>query len=81
MLILILFHVFIANSVIPKISGLIKARKTDSKGAGAEGEVSEAASEVVLVNAIFAQTGGYRTEAVMSNVKKSSVSTWVSKTI
>jgi len=75
MLILIFFHVFIANTVIPKISSLIKARKRDSRGADAEEVGSEAAPEVVLVNGIFGQTSSYRTEGVLSNVKKASIST------
>lgn len=79
MLILVLFHTFMTNEVIPRISSLLKARKVREGSSISSGEGSEDSSAVALANNALALTANYSTPIVENSVKKSSISTWVNK--
>jgi len=79
MLILVLFHTFMTDTVIPRISSLIKARKASVTGVEASEVIAEDSSAVSLANATLALTANYSAGVVETSVKKSSISTWVNK--
>jgi hypothetical protein len=75
MLILVLFHTFMTDTVIPRISSLIKARKASVTGVEASEVIAEVSSAVYLANNILALTANYCEGVVETSVKKSSIST------
>jgi hypothetical protein len=75
MLILVLFHTFMTNEVIPRISSLLKARKVREGSSISSGEGSEDSSAVALANNALALTANYSTPIVENSVKKSSINT------
>jgi len=79
MLILVLFHTFMTDTVIPRISSLFKARKVRETGVWSSTAIVEDSSAVALVNNALALTATYSTPIVENNVKKSSINTWVNK--
>jgi len=79
MLILVLFHTFMTDTVIPRISSLIKARKATSGGVSSSSVILEDVSAVALANNTLALTANYSSGVVERSVKKSSISTWVNK--
>lgn len=79
MLILVLFHTFMTNTVIPRISSLIKARKVRDISGDSSSNNEEDSSAVVLANNVLALTSNYSSGIVENSVKKSSINTWVNK--
>jgi len=80
MLILVLFHTFMTDTVIPRISSLIKARKVSVTGVEASEVIIEDSSAVALANNALALTANYSRPNVVRNVKKSSINKWINKT-
>jgi hypothetical protein len=75
MLILVLFHTFMTNEVIPRISSLLKARKVREGSSISSREGSEDSSAVALVKGTLALTANYSVGVSERSVKKSSIST------
>ena len=79
MLILVVFHTFMTDTVIPRISSLIKARKASVKSVEGSAVVVEELSGVALANNTLALTANYSVGVTPRSVKKSSINTWVNK--
>lgn len=79
MLILVVFHTFMTDTVIPRISSLIKARKAGVGSVSGSSVIVEDSSAVALGNATLALTANYSMGVSERSVKKSSISTWVNK--
>jgi hypothetical protein len=75
MLILVLFHTFMTDTVIPRISSLIKARKASVGSVSGSSVIVEDSSAVALGNATLALTANYSMGVSERSVKKSSIST------
>lgn len=77
MLILVLFHTFMTDTVIPRISSLIKARKASVGSVSSSSVIVEDSSAVALANNTLALTANYSVGVTNRSVKKSSINTWV----